>query len=261
MIVNSLFPLTQNQYWYFSSYFGLYLMIPFINRMINTLSKKEMQLGILIINILGFFSLIFRADPFKLSLGYSMIWLVFIYFIGAYIKKFVDITSINKNKLIKNYLFVNLSLFFITAIISLYYKGNLILPNLPTLFIAYSSPFIIFSSIFFFEFILSLKITNKQFIKTILFVSPMTFSVYLISTHPIVFKYIIKDMMKNYADKNIIISLIALLLISFSIFVICCIIDLVRKKIFDKFNIEKIINNLSNKVELKIKHFLNSDTV
>lgn len=257
LVINSLFPLTRNQYWYFSSYFGLYLMIPYLNRMILTLSKKEMQMGIFIINIFGFLSLIFRGDPFKLNLGYSMIWLIFTYFMGAYIKRFVNISTIDRKKILKKYLFVNLLLFLITAFISLFYKGNFIFPKLTTLFIAYSSPFIIFSSIFLFELILSLQIKNKIFIKTILFLSPITFSIYLISTHPIVFRYIIKDIMKSYANKNILISLLALVVISISIFVICCIIDLLRAKLFNLLKIPNKVNSLSDNIELKIKYFLN----
>ena len=37
----SVFPVSRKSYWYFSCYFVLYLLIPFFNRTIHTLSRPQ----------------------------------------------------------------------------------------------------------------------------------------------------------------------------------------------------------------------------
>ena len=41
LIKGIVFPVVSNQYWYFTAYFGMYFFIPFINKMIRNLEKKE----------------------------------------------------------------------------------------------------------------------------------------------------------------------------------------------------------------------------
>ena len=57
--------------------------MPLLNKAINKLTKKEMLYGVSVIVLFGSASILFKADPFNLAEGYSMIWLIFMYFIGA----------------------------------------------------------------------------------------------------------------------------------------------------------------------------------
>ena len=81
----STFNVLFNSYWYFSSYFALFFFIPFINKLIDVLDKRSFKrLIITIVLVLTFINLL--SDSFALNDGYSLVWLIVLYLVGAYIK-------------------------------------------------------------------------------------------------------------------------------------------------------------------------------
>ena len=85
------YPMIFNRYWYFSSYFGMYLFLPVINKGIVSVTKYEMRLVVL--TTLGIF-IFWREyknpgeDLFHFHNGFSMIWQLTFYLTGAYIGKY-----------------------------------------------------------------------------------------------------------------------------------------------------------------------------
>ena len=84
-------PVIFGKYWYFTKYLGMYLFLPVINKGISLLTKYELR------NV--FMSLIFiliierdivnpKGDEFKVSDGFSYIWLLICFIMGAYFGKF-----------------------------------------------------------------------------------------------------------------------------------------------------------------------------
>ena len=93
-------PMIFNRYWYFSSYFGMYLFLPVINKGIASLTRYELRLVVL--TTLGIF-IFWREyknkdeDLFHFHNGFSMIWQLTFYLTGAYIGKYrVDYKGIIK---------------------------------------------------------------------------------------------------------------------------------------------------------------------
>ena len=85
------YPLIYGRYWYFTSYFGMYIFLPAVNRGIQYLNKAEFKL--LAGSLFGIF--IFwqsymssKGDHFKMDGGISIMWLLCLYIIGAYIGRF-----------------------------------------------------------------------------------------------------------------------------------------------------------------------------
>lgn len=90
LLLYSLFPVFTKNYWYFSAYTVLFLFIPYINKIIRNLNEKESQKIIIAIFFIFSFYGTFSAkfDPFTLNRGYSFLWLLFLYIIGALFKKY-----------------------------------------------------------------------------------------------------------------------------------------------------------------------------
>lgn len=241
MLLDSFFPLTRNVYWYFSSYFALYLMIPLINRGIKTFTKKEMKIGLFIILLLSTLSIASQTDPFDLNYGYSALWLAFLYYVGSYIKLHFDLANHKIPVLFIKYIIINFFLFLIIISTSFLTTNKLGVPKDVTWFIRYSSPFILISSILFFLLMLKINLKNAKINKVIVWLSPLTFSVYLIHTHPIVFDNVIRNIVAKYSNLNILFSFIILIGTSLIIFFLCVFIDILRLKLFH------FIKNLFNK--------------
>ena len=99
------FPVMYGRYWYFSSYFGMFIFLPVVNKGIQYLNKPEFQL--LVISIFGIFVFWYnfldsKIDFFVINVGCSSFWLLCLYIIGAYIGKFKkEYTGIKRYKFYK----------------------------------------------------------------------------------------------------------------------------------------------------------------
>ena len=85
---NEYFPAVYGRYWYFSSYFGMFIFLPAINKGIQNLNKPEFNL--LVMSIFGIYSFWHtyhnsKYDYFQINKGLSTIWLLCLYIMGAYI--------------------------------------------------------------------------------------------------------------------------------------------------------------------------------
>lgn len=80
-------PVCTGQYWYFTKYVGMFFFIPFVNKMLNGLDKKaHSKMCMIIIILFSIFPLFVlnKIDMFALGWGYTSIWLLCMYIIGAY---------------------------------------------------------------------------------------------------------------------------------------------------------------------------------
>ncbi len=245
----SFFPVISKQYWYFTSYFALFFLIPFLNKIVNDISKRTHFA--LIIGIFILFSAIMPfanymgGDIFNLNDGYSTMWLIALYIIGAYIKLyFDDFSSIKQYKLLIIYLvcataacFSKSVLIYFDSRVSLDFEIN------SNMFITYNSPLIVIGAVCLFVFFARLNI--KRLKKIIFKLSPLAFGVYLISEHSCVKQAFILKHFEPYFDRPWYILLVMAVGYALIVYIACSLIDYLRSKIFTLFkvrtNCDKII--------------------
>ncbi len=88
-IVRVIFPLTNNQYWFATSYLILMVLMPLLNVLVNGLSQKQHLYAIRILGVL--FSVIpnfFFWCRNVLGYGFDFTWFVVLYITAAYIRKY-----------------------------------------------------------------------------------------------------------------------------------------------------------------------------
>lgn len=99
----SLFPVLIKRHWYVNAYFYMYLLLPFINFGINSLNrafhKNSVIFFILFYPIYYLISKITEINSnFNFLIeGYSSMWLIILYIIGAYFGKYIIINEQYKN--------------------------------------------------------------------------------------------------------------------------------------------------------------------
>ena len=89
-ILFSIFPITSNQWWFFSIYTALFFFSPIVNSYIRKSSDAEIKktVGICLCVFCVYSTIVAPiADPFGISGGYSFIWFIMVYMVGAMIKK------------------------------------------------------------------------------------------------------------------------------------------------------------------------------
>ena len=183
----SLFPILIKRHWYVNAYFSMYLLLPFINYGIAYLNR-DFHRNIVIFfiffySILNVISKIFRlSSNFNfLSNGYTSMWLLILYIIGAFFGKYI---IIDKNKYNSKIFFVsNILLFLFVTLFSseIYFKLIELKSRInKKLFINYLSPTMVIQAITLVMFFSRLKIKNNLLIKIITFITPLNFSAQLI---------------------------------------------------------------------------------
>ena len=87
-IVYSFFPVSTEQYWYFTAYVGVFLFMPFINMNIKRMVGKELiNLGLRLFFVFSMWQTLVDKQIFHTEEGYSFLWLIILYILGAAIKK------------------------------------------------------------------------------------------------------------------------------------------------------------------------------
>ncbi|MBE6637428.1 MAG: acyltransferase, partial [Ruminococcaceae bacterium] len=83
-IVKAFFPFAFKHYWYFSAYFCLFFFLPFLDKLLLSLSKVQLKrmIGLLVL-VFSLLPTIFMRDLFLVNGGYSALWLAILYLIGG----------------------------------------------------------------------------------------------------------------------------------------------------------------------------------
>lgn len=79
-------PTITGRYWFFSAYFGLILLSPILNLFVHKSNLKHAFTFFVVLLLFSIISVIY--DTFSLLEGYSVIWFVLVYLIGALVKKY-----------------------------------------------------------------------------------------------------------------------------------------------------------------------------
>ena len=89
--LQAFFPVTLWEYWYFSSYVGLFCLMPILNRGLRSMDRRRLVILMTalfsVFSVLGILSRIGKHDSFQLISGYSPLWLVILYVIGACVRR------------------------------------------------------------------------------------------------------------------------------------------------------------------------------
>lgn len=248
-IVYVVTPIISNQYWYMTSYFMMYLFVPMMNKFADAANKKVFTATIVVILVLTTGSLMIKQDGFRLNDGYSPIWLMIMYLVGAYMKKFNVGAKMKKWLALLLYVISSLCSFILCVFSKKLLK--IMLGN-DISYLSYTSPFVVLSAIFLFIFFSKLKF-GKKTEKLINYITPAALGVYLIHTHPLVFNKLMKDIampLVNHGTAAMIFGSIAMAL---AVFIICIVIDLLRIQLFKLIRVNALCKKLDGVFNSKKK--------
>ncbi len=235
-------PVASSEFWFVTVYFGLYTVSPFINLFIDRLEKKTYLALLSVLTILYVIvpSIFWYSSWIGIGKGYTLSWFIYLYLIGAYIRKYYNINNISKqcSRWIVIVCIVSAFLPLVVCILS----------NIASLLIFskttdghdlwFNNSIIIFPlSIFIFLFFLHVKIA-KQLTQIINKIAISTLAVYLIHEHPLLREHI-WDFFRSMISNNFYSIFTIYFLSIFTIYTLCTIIDFIRMIIF-KYSVDKV---------------------
>lgn len=229
--IGALFPATTRQYWYFTAYLGLFIFIPLLNQGVRNLNQGPLKLVLAGMFIL--FSLqqtISQTDVFSMNKGYSSFWLLPMYILGAYIRKYDALHGVTIPKALSGYLGMVILTWgtrLILEFTTLHFLGE---QKWECILVEYTSPTILAAAVFLFALFEKLPIRGDgTAARVITFFSASSFSVYIIHANPLVWVYIIANRFKDYTTLSLPVMVLSVLGTALAIYLLCTLLDLVRR--------------------------------
>ena len=252
-ILKSIFPVTFGDYWFISAYVALYFLLPILNILLNKLTHKQFKYFLItLIVMFGVIRVI--SNPGGIFTG-NIFPVVMFYLIGAYIRKYVQVKP-------KGWYFTKY--FLLTIIFVLTYIIVEIIQKTTTNSYIYTRLYYVLDglrkdeciilvamAICFFMKFKTINIKSTLLNKLIGFVSPSIFSIYIIHESLTLRDYIWQNAgLMNYANSWMMIPYI--LFVVLVVFLICLLIDLLRRGTYTLLKKISFVNKLVLKTNEKI---------
>lgn len=195
-IIKAALPFTQQRYWFATTYLLMYALCPFINKLIRAMDQRQ-HAGCLAVFFLVFIllqNLVFWRE-FTAVNGSSPLFFVFLYMTAAYVRRY---PPQKKHPWFLGYLLLCAvgagSRFLLTWITTPIFG----VPMGETICSGYSSVVVYLGSVALFMTFVSMRLRTGWLAKLSVFLSPLTFGIYLIHDNPETRTFIWKTVLKPY---------------------------------------------------------------
>lgn len=224
-----LMPVTFKTFWYFTEYFALFFMMPILNSFLFSIDEKTAKKTFLVLTVL-FSGLGVINDPFVSGDGYSAIWLIVLYCLGALAKKI---------RLFEKKSSVTLVLLFVVMCLGSWAVFFLLKDKI---FINYISPTILFNGLLLIVFFSRLRIKGSWIKK----VAPLAFGVYLFQMNPVIWHTVLSGICIFVPTKRVPVGVCYVLVYAAILFVTALLVEFLRSKAAEILRIpllsQKIVN-------------------
>lgn len=247
----SILPVSWKTYWYFSAYVGVFFLMPYLNKMVNSLTEKEAKR--LALTLFLVFSVgtavpkVNSVDFLQLIGGYSFAWLLVLYLFGACLKK-CSFRRWKNRWYVAAYFGLAAFSWAFKIVVENYTREIYGEARFGRLFTGYAAPTIFLCAVCLFMIFENLKIKNVGLQKMISFASPLAFSVYLIHTQPQIWDNVIKGVFAEFRYLDWWAIIPASLAGAVMIYVVCTLIDVVRSWLFRLMKVRKITEILVEQI-------------
>lgn len=234
------FPITFESWWFASTYFILYLIHPFLNKLLNSLEKKTYQNFLLIIII--YWSVIPTLMMQNWG-GNNLLGFIVLYAIAGYVRKFGFNEKYGLKQWFLLWIIFSMFTYLLSSILMGLGSNNQILYDYHENFYLQNKLTVLLISFTLFMTFVSLKIRYNKIINT---VASAAFAVYLISDSNTVRPFLWQNVFKIFQYQNSNMLIPYSMIVVAVVYIGCTIIDLIRQKVFEKTYIY-MINKYSKK--------------
>lgn len=232
---SALFPVVYGQYWYFTAYFGLFFLMPFLNRMLLALKKKELTVFVWVLAAL--FSLLptlTHQDLFRTTGGYSFVWLLLLYLLGGGLRRLSDLGGLSLRRPLLLYPAGWLATFVLYRLLRTF-----ALYDYASAVIKYYSPTVLLCSVGLLLGCAALPV-GRAGARALAFFSPCAFSVYLIHTQPLIWENLMLNRFAGFQTLPPWGLAVAILACAGGIWLSCSLADRVRLLLFRLLPVDRL---------------------
>jgi len=245
--IGSVFPLISGKYWYFTAYAACFALMPLARAAVERLNKRQM--GAFLAAALVVYSLIPTAvvgDPFMLGKGYDGLWLLLMFALGAYIRKY---------DLFKRITLPGAAVIFI-ACAAVTVAGGYVREGIMVRMtgeksgygwlLRNDSPTMVIGAASMLLFCARLRISRGK--RIIALLAPLCFSVYLIHEHPLFHSIMHTWGLYHIAELRTVLIVPAVLGVALGVYAACSAIDLLRHWLFGRLGVSRRLYALEERL-------------
>lgn len=248
-LLTSVTPFIHYSYWFVTNYLLLILFSPLLNFAINNMNRQKFKM--VLFALVGMYCVFNNAvkliNPFDTSGGYNIVWFIILYLSAAYVKYYYRPSYKPAKYFFAYFSTVALNL----AFHSIFGRLGEVWDN--GMVRDYNNILVYFGALFLFMAFLNLNIKNSVVKKVVLFISPLTFAVYLIHESPFISSFVwsVFNTSKWCVNSPLFIFFgFGTVLV---LFLCCCFIEFLRKLIFKYLKIDFFIKKVSDCTENKVR--------
>lgn len=238
-LVENVLPITFSKWWFASTYFMLYLISPYINKLLRLFDKKEYQRFLVLLFVSWCVVPTFLGKSWQSN---SLLWFVFLYALAGYIRLHIDCASISNGKCILIAI-VTTALTFLSVIAFdlLGLKIGFIATHATFFYGMEKLPILVISLMLFLGFA-NMKMGYVPLINTI---SSACFGIYLLHDNSYIRALLWSTIFKNsnYEQSSFLVPYTLMQIVV--VFVVCAVVELIRIHLVEK-KYSKLIDKLSN---------------
>lgn len=253
--LSTFFPTSLGYFWYITCYICILIFSPYLNLLIKNLEQKDHRklliISLIILSVIPTISGLAVGNVENGHIYSRFIWLIFLYFLGAYISKYQDIDHLLKND---REFFIKLNIFSvliaIVFIIIFKYLSTPFMPKTPMFYMWTPNSIVVFlMSLSLFMIFVKTNITKKtKIIDFMERISEHTLGIYLLHDSP--YNYLIFASFFTWfqgfsASKSLVFLIIFLTVL---VFIVGLIVSIIKK-----ITADRLYQVVFDKIEQKFK--------
>ena len=241
--VDAVTPVSHDQYWYFTCYFAVFCLSPFLNLLLHAMSKR--QSGTLLMTFFVLLSLLpalMLEGRFQLSGGYHPAWLLVMYLFGG-VMRIHGVPGFGGR-------LKACAAIAGCVLLSWGFRLAALTMNAPELeehLLQYAAPTTLICSIAVFLLFVCQKLPG-WLSKAAFALSPLTFGVYLIHDNPLIREHLIKMQLTGLAGMNAGRMLGGLFACWAGVYGLCLLVEWLRTKLFAALKVSALCEKIEKKL-------------
>lgn len=243
-LFSSLVPIASRPYWYFTAYILLLILQPFVNRFLRFESEKQLTrlaaVSVFFLSVFPQFSAHFEVnDPFVTFNGYSFLWLLFLYILGAWIKRIDLVNRMRPAVALVGMLLCGAVTWIVRELVPERFKLRLL--------VNYTSPTVLFMAVAYLVLFARMRV-GRRTAGVIAFFAPASFGVYLLHVHPLVW-YRILPRIFLWISKEPVLMAAEVLGCAVVLLALFMLIEKLRLWLFRVLQIDRLVGMIGSKLD------------
>lgn len=227
-ILRTFLPLTFEQWWFASTYFVMFLLHPFLNKLLWSFDKKQYQYYLTVLIILWVVIPTITSSNFQSN---ALIEFMVYYSIAGYIRLYGFSRTYSCKKWFGLWLLFTIVTYISCVIFMIIGTKYSIFSKHATFFYGRDSILTVFRAICFFMAFNTMDMKNNRFVNK---VATTTFGVYLLHDSDVVRVLLWKVLFKNATYLSTVLIIPISIFAIIAVFIVCSLVDILRQKTIEK---------------------------